>query len=64
MVGTTAKVNSPRNLLDNSLIEESADEIATKMKNQLAIKEVLGEGQYGVMLNCKEINQVGIMVGA
>ncbi|XP_072028148.1 uncharacterized protein [Amphiura filiformis] len=57
VVTTTSKVNKPSNPLDNSLTEESADEIATKMKNQLAIKEVLGNGQYGVMLNCKELNQ-------
>ncbi|XP_072028831.1 uncharacterized protein [Amphiura filiformis] len=57
VVTTTSKVNKPNNPSDNSLTEESADEIATKMKNQQAIKEVLGNGQYGVMLDCKELNQ-------
>ncbi len=58
VASTTAKVNRPDNPSDNSMIPESADEIATKMKNQLAIKEVLGNGHYGVTLNCKQLNQV------
>ncbi len=58
VASTTAKINRPNNAADNSLTAESADEMATKMNNQLAIKEVLGNGQYGVMLNCKELNQV------
>lgn len=55
---STVKVDKPDNPDDISTIEESAVQIAVKTKNQKAVKEVLGDGNYGPMSSCLNINQV------
>ncbi len=55
---TNAMIYQQDNPLDDSLIQESAYQIAVKTKNQKAVQRVLGDGKYGHSKLCQEINQV------
>ncbi|XP_072021307.1 uncharacterized protein [Amphiura filiformis] len=57
LASATAKVYLPFNPIDFSKIKESADQIMVKTKNQKSVERVLGNGTYGHMRTCREINQ-------
>ncbi|XP_038059607.1 uncharacterized protein LOC119730686 [Patiria miniata] len=59
-VKSRAKTDLPRNLADISLVEQSANEIAGKMKRQEAVREVLGGERYNDTVSCQEINMMAL----
>ncbi|XP_072178133.1 uncharacterized protein [Diadema setosum] len=57
IITTRSKVEFPCNPVDISNIMDSADEIAAKMKNQVAIQKFVPGDTYSNSATCKEINQ-------